>query len=73
MIIPYTQYHTPGEHNTQIPTREEFHRYAMERLYSSDFCTDYPGETGMTAAKIESSLRWTQKNTKERKWMYWGF
>jgi hypothetical protein len=45
-----------------IPTREEFHKYAVQKIGAGDFCTDYPPKIpGSTAAKIESSIRWTEK------------
>ena len=51
----YTQ-----KHNTlHIPTREEFHRYALNVINEEDFCTDYPGYAGYQINKITSSIRWT--------------
>ena len=32
----------PNNGNLKIPSREEFHRYAMNILYESCFCTDHP-------------------------------
>ena len=51
----YTQ-----KHNTlHIPTREEFHRYALNVINEEDFCTDYPGYAGYQINKVAPAIRWT--------------
>ena len=64
--------------NTHIPSREEFHRYASDILYESDFCTDYPGSYHIsgtvhsyTIDKIASSIRWTKMNAKNKPYQIW--
>ena len=60
-------------HKPHIPTREEFHRYAMPKLNESDFCTDYPSKTpGGVVDRIASSIRWTEKlfTSSMHKWRY---
>lgn len=57
---------TQKNHKLQIPSREEFHRYASDILSNADFCTDYPA--GYVAQKIASSIRWTKNNAKQSSW-----
>lgn len=64
-------YRTPGEENLRIPTKSEFHRYAMEKLSYEDFCTEHP--TGYTAAKIATALRWTKKTAIQKRFAYWTY
>lgn len=64
MTETQSHYMTPGNHNLEIPSREEFHKYASDILSEADFCTDYP--TGYTVSKIASSLRWTANNSKQK-------
>ena len=64
-----SHYITPGSHNLKTPSREEFHRYAVDILSDADFCTDYP--TGYTISKIASSLRWTKNNSRQKNWRGW--
>lgn len=59
-------YTIPGSHNVQIPTKEEFHRYAMNLLHEEDFSTSYPSEH--VAQNIASSFRWTKSNSKNHAW-----
>lgn len=56
-------YTTPGNHNLPIPSREEFHKYAMEKLWVSDFCTESPNE--YLIGNIERSIRWTKKHARK--------
>ena len=49
-------------HEFRIPTREEFHRYAMHPLCQSDFETSYC--TPNNAERIVRSLKWTEKMMK---------
>lgn len=56
-------YTTPGNHNLRIPSREEFHRYATEKLRTSDFCTETPN--GYLLNKIAGSIKWTEKITRK--------
>ena len=63
------------EHMTEgtqiIPSRDEFHKYATAKLYQEDFTTDYPTRIpGLTVAKIESSLYWTEKLKDKNKWNF---
>lgn len=54
------------KHNTlNIPSREEFHRYASNSITEHDFCTDYPGYDGYQIDKVASSIRWTLKNKRK--------
>ena len=65
------KYITPGSHNQIIPSRDEFHKYATAKLYLDDFTTDYPTKIpGLTVAKIESSLYWTEKLKDKNKWNF---
>ena len=65
------KYITPGSHNQTIPSRDEFHKYATEKLYQDDFATNYPTRIpGLTVAKIESSLDWTKKLEDKNKWNF---
>ena len=49
-------------HKPHIPTREEFHRYAMPKLSESDFCTNHPSAIpGSAVDRIASSIHWTEK------------
>ena len=54
----------PNNGNLKIPSREEFHRYAMNILYESCFCTDHP--TDYTINSIAQSIHWTKKNGYKR-------
>lgn len=69
MTETQSHYTTPGNHNLTTPSKEEFHRYASDILYESDFCTDYPA--GYIANKISGSLRWTISNSKQKKLGGW--
>lgn len=62
------KYVTPGSHNLHIPTNKEFHRYAVEKLTNTDFCTETP--TGTTAQRIASSITWTKKIS-SIEWQIW--
>lgn len=58
-----TTYKTPGNHNLQIPTKEEFNRYATNVLQETDFSSNHPaGKDGRTIKNIWASLNWTIKN-----------
>lgn len=48
-----------------LPSRQEQHRYASDKLSEKDFCTEYA--TGYTINKIASSLRWTESNSKRKR------
>lgn len=52
----------PNNGNLKIPSREEFHRYAMNTLYDTCFCTDSP--TSYTINSIAGAIHWTEKNAK---------
>lgn len=56
---------TQKNHKLQIPSREEFHRYASDILSNIDFCTDYPA--GYLIKKIDDSIRWTKSNAKQNR------
>lgn len=60
MTETQSHYQIPGSHNMAIPSRDEFHRYAVEKLAASDFSADHP--SGYLIGKIARSLRWTVKN-----------
>lgn len=55
-------------HEFRIPTREEFHRYAVEILTEYDFNTTYPSIPGYTVDRIASSIQWTKKIYKQNKY-----
>ena len=59
MTETHSHYITPGSHNLKVPSKDEFHRQAMEKLSIADFCTDYFPNPGYKTWKIERSLRWT--------------
>lgn len=67
-----TDYTTTKPHELRIPTREEFHRYAIDIIYEGDFCTNHPTPPGYVADKIASSIRWTEKMTQQNKWKLWN-
>lgn len=51
-----------------IPSREEFHRYASNKLSEIDFCTNYPQREGLCVAKTAQALRWSEQlNIGDRK------
>ena len=47
--------------NAPIPTREEFHKYASNKLAEGDFCTEYP--SGYQISRVAQALDWTMKKT----------
>lgn len=49
----------------RIPTREEFHRFASNRLSLGDFDTSYSAD-GVQIAKISAALNWTYNNERWR-------
>lgn len=56
----------PNNGNCIVPSTEEFHRYAINRIDHSDFCTDFPPKfEGKIIGKTASSIRWTKRNTRE--------
>lgn len=66
---------TSGTRKPRIPTREEFHKYAMPKLCESDFCTDYPPKVpGGLTNRIASSMRWTESlfNSVGQSW-HWRY
>lgn len=67
-----TDYTTTKPHELRIPTREEFHRYAIDIIYEGDFCTNHPTSPGYIVDKIASSIRWTEKMTQQNKWKLWN-
>lgn len=67
-----TDYTTTKTHEFRIPTREEFHRYAIEIISEGDFYTNHPTPPGYVSDKITSSIRWTEKIAKENKWKPWN-
>ena len=71
MTETQSHYITPGNHNLHIPSRDEFHRYATDKLTDFAFCTDYPSAPGSTADRIAKSLRWTVSNAKQVKHKGW--
>ena len=60
MTETQTKYTTPGTHNLQIPSIEEFHRYANNLITDGDFDATHP--SGNQIGKVDSALRWTYKN-----------
>lgn len=67
MTETQTHYTTPGNHNLRIPSREEFHRYSIQKLSVSDFCTETPNEYLIN--KITSSIRWTIRNVRKENYV----
>ena len=60
-----THYVNPlSNNNLRIPSREEFHRYASNKLAYGDFCTDY--SSGYQTSKVAQSIDWTIKNAKKK-------
>ena len=62
----------PNNGNLKIPSREEFHRYAMNILYESCFCTDHPTDyrsctNKNTKRKVNSSGIYCIHNIKNNK------
>ena len=55
-------YYTSSNYETikPIPSREEFHRYASNKLTDGDFCTDY--SSGYQVSRVSQALDWTHKN-----------
>lgn len=51
--------------NLKIPAREEFHRYASNKLTDGDFCTDY--SSGYQVSRVSQALDWTHKNCIKKK------
>lgn len=52
----------PNNGNLKIPSREEFHKYTMNILYETCFCTDSPNS--YTIDNIAGAIHWTKKNAK---------
>ena len=63
MTETQSHYTTPGNYNLRIPSRDEFHRYAVDITSELDFSTQYP--SGNTVKKIAFSLDWTISNSKK--------
>lgn len=58
-------YYTNKNYDTKnIPTYEEFHRFASNVLSENDFCTNY--NSGTQVHKVAKSLRWTYANDRGR-------
>lgn len=55
---------TSSNRKPNIPTREEFHRFASNELSEGDFCTNHP--SGYQINKVSSALRWTYANDRGR-------
>lgn len=53
-------YVTPGNHNLQIPNRNEFHRYLIENITVGDFSTSVCGEGGAKIKKIAHAINWSK-------------
>lgn len=56
---------TPIQKRLRIPTREEFHRLASNRLSLGDFDTCHSAD-GVQIAKILAALNWTYNNERWR-------
>ena len=69
MLEAQISYTETGHHDIRIPSRDDFHKYAMNILSDSDFCTEYP--TGHVIDAITSSLRWTKSNAKRKNFKGW--
>lgn len=54
-----------SNNNLRIPSREEFHRYASNKLTDGDFCTDY--SSGYQVSRVAQALDWTRKNCTKKK------
>lgn len=59
MTEAISHYTTPGSHNLKIPSRDEFHRFAMNKLTQADFMDDKP--TGFVIDRISQSTHWSRK------------
>jgi len=57
-------YYTSSNYKGNIPTHEEFHRFASNELSDGDFCTYYP--SGYQISKVASAIKWTYNNEKKR-------
>lgn len=53
-------YYTSSNYKGNIPTREEFHRFASNELSLGDFCTNHP--SGYQIERVTQSIRWTIAN-----------
>ena len=69
MTETQSQYITPGSHNMTIPSREEFHKLAIQKLNESDFCTCTPSDNNI--GRIASSITWTKKYKARDKYKCW--
>lgn len=48
-----------------IPSREEFHRYASNKLSDGDFCTEYSSDYQVD--RVAQALDWTLENCTKKK------
>lgn len=51
--------------SSNIPTREEFHRFASNELSLGDFCTNY--SSGYQVNRVFKAIKWTYENNRGRK------
>lgn len=51
----------PKNQTLPIPTREEFHKFASNRLSQGDFSTACPS-IGVQISKVSSAIGWTYNN-----------
>ncbi len=54
----------------EIPSREEFHRYASNLLTNADFDTERHACPGYQINRVASALNWTRENQRERNYSY---
>ncbi|EPD59090.1 hypothetical protein HMPREF1215_00697 [Coprococcus sp. HPP0074] len=59
-----TSYTETANMNLRIPTRSEFHKYAMETLNVGDFFTNGCQEGGKKIQKIARSITWSENSGK---------
>lgn len=58
--------YVPNNGCLEIPTREEFHRYAIHTLCDKDFKTDYnPYDLIVMAERIGKSIKYSKKLERE--------
>lgn len=59
-----TSYTETANMSLRIPTRSDFHKYAMETLNVGDFFTNGCQEGGKKIQKIARSITWSENSKK---------
>ena len=59
-----TSYTETANMNLRIPTRSEFHKYAMETLNVGDFFTNGAKKVVKKSEKIARSITWSENTWK---------